>query len=86
MDCCVQIIGGIGPVVQSYRMSSGGLPPPTRSPEECSVSHIAVLIVPMQIIGGIDGDWWMARSTKSLREGYIPRNYVAPLTSFEAEE
>ena len=38
------------------------------------------------ILAGLDGDWWMARSTKNNKEGYIPRNYVAPLASYEAEE
>ena len=39
-----------------------------------------------QVIGSTDGDWWMARSSKTNHEGYIPSNYVAPLTSYEAEE
>ena len=45
-----------------------------------------VILLHYQIIGGTDGDWWMAHSVTSGREGYIPRNYVAPLSSFEAEE
>ena len=40
----------------------------------------------LKIIGTAEGDWWMAKSMSSLREGYIPRNYVAPLASYEAEE
>lgn len=40
----------------------------------------------LMILAGLEGDWWMARSMKSNREGYIPRNYVAPLASYEAEE
>ena len=61
----------------------------------CIVTYTAVFplfplyclfVYPVQIVGGTDGDWWMARSIKSGREGYIPRNYVAAVTSFEAEE
>ena len=40
----------------------------------------------LMILAGLEGDWWMARSMKSNREGYIPRNYVAPLASYEAED
>ena len=40
----------------------------------------------LQVLGSTEGDWWMAKSTKTGLEGYIPSNYVAPLTSFEAEE
>ena len=38
------------------------------------------------VIGGTDGDWWLARSLTTGREGYIPRNYVAAVASYEAEE
>ena len=38
------------------------------------------------IIGGTEGDWWMGKSLTTGKEGYIPRNYVAPLTSYESEE
>lgn len=38
------------------------------------------------VSGGTDGDWWLAKSLLTGKEGYIPRNYVAPLKSFEAEE
>ena len=40
----------------------------------------------LKVIGPADGDWWMAKSLSTSREGYIPRNYVAPLASYEAEE
>lgn len=33
-----------------------------------------------------DGDWWLARSLKSGREGYIPSNYVAAIESVQAQE
>ena len=33
-----------------------------------------------------DGDWWQARSLVSMREGYIPRNYVAEYKTIQAEE
>ena len=39
-----------------------------------------------QVIGDMEGDWWLAKSLKSGQEGYIPRNYVAALSTFEAEE
>lgn len=38
------------------------------------------------IIGGTEGDWWMGKSLTTGKEGYIPRNYVAPATSYESEE
>lgn len=38
------------------------------------------------IIGGTEGDWWMGKSLATGKEGYIPRNYVAPITSYESEE
>ena len=40
----------------------------------------------LEIIGGTEGDWWQARSVTDGKEGYIPRNYVAPVASYEAEE
>ena len=33
----------------------------------------------LQIIDSSSGHWWLARSLKSGREGYIPSNYVGPL-------
>lgn len=38
------------------------------------------------VLGDMDTDWWTARSTRTGQEGYIPRNYVAPAASYEAEE
>ena len=38
------------------------------------------------IIGGTEGDWWMGKSLTTGKEGYIPRNYVAPVSSYESEE
>ena len=38
------------------------------------------------IIGGQESDWWFAKSLKSQREGYIPRNYIAEAQTYEAEE
>lgn len=40
----------------------------------------------MEIIGGMEGDWWQAKLLSTGKTGYIPRNYVAPLASYEAEE
>ena len=40
----------------------------------------------LQIINNSDGDWWLARSLKTGREGYIPSNYVAPVKSVQAQE
>lgn len=40
----------------------------------------------LKVIGNEDGDWWLAKSLKSQREGYIPSNYVAETHSYEAEE
>ena len=38
------------------------------------------------VVGNQDSDWWLAKSVKSQREGYIPKNYVAEAESYEAEE
>lgn len=40
----------------------------------------------MEIIGGTEGDWWQAKLLATGKAGYIPRNYVAPSASYEAEE
>ena len=40
-----------------------------------------LLVVALQ-----ENDWWLARSVKTEREGYIPSNYVAEAESYEAEE
>ena len=40
----------------------------------------------LKVLEGMESDWWLAKSLKTGREGYIPRNYVAPLASYEAEE
>ena len=40
----------------------------------------------LMVIGGVEGDWWLARSMVTGNEGYIPRNYVAAAETYEAEE
>ncbi|XP_071965859.1 tyrosine-protein kinase Fyn-like [Antedon mediterranea] len=40
----------------------------------------------MERINNSDGDWWLARSTVTNREGYIPSNYIAPVNSIESED
>ncbi|XP_022091012.1 tyrosine-protein kinase Yes-like [Acanthaster planci] len=40
----------------------------------------------LDITNNHDGDWWLARSTKNGREGYVPSNYIAPVKSINAEE
>lgn len=40
----------------------------------------------LQIIDSSDGDWWLAKSLTTQREGYIPSNYVAPEKSVQSEE
>ena len=40
----------------------------------------------MIVVGPQESDWWMAKSMKSQREGYVPKNYVAEAESYEAEE
>ena len=40
----------------------------------------------LEIINNQDGDWWQARSLDSMREGYIPSNYVAEYKTIQAEE
>ena len=33
-----------------------------------------------------DGDWWLAKSTVTGHEGYVPSNYIAEIKSIKAEE
>ena len=33
----------------------------------------------MYIVSTDEGEWWFARSKETGKEGYIPRNFVAPL-------
>lgn len=40
----------------------------------------------LEIINSQDGDWWQARSLDSMREGYIPSNYVAEYKTIQAED
>lgn len=40
----------------------------------------------LEIINSQDGDWWQARSLLTMREGYIPSNYVAEHKTIQAEE
>ena len=40
----------------------------------------------LEIIDNQDGDWWQARSLDTMREGYIPSNYVAEHKTIQAEE
>ena len=40
----------------------------------------------LQVINNTDGDWWLARSMVTGKEGYIPSNYVAPFQSVQAQE
>lgn len=40
----------------------------------------------LEIINNNDGDWWQARSLETLKEGYIPSNYVAEHKTIQAEE
>jgi fyn-related kinase len=53
-----------------------------RTPEDLSFEKGDQL----QIINNNDGDWWLARSLRTRREGYIPSNYVAPVESVQAQE
>ena len=40
----------------------------------------------LEIINNQDGDWWFAKSLTTMKEGYIPSNYVAEDKSIKAEE
>ena len=53
-----------------------------RTKEDLSFEKGETLLV----VGLQESDWWMAKSLKTQREGYIPRNYVAEAQSYEAEE
>lgn len=33
-----------------------------------------------------DGDWWLAKSLVTGREGYVPSNYVARVETLEVEK
>ena len=53
-----------------------------RTKEDLSFEKGEMLLV----VGPQETDWWTARSLKTQREGYIPRNYVAEAETYEAEE
>lgn len=40
----------------------------------------------LQVVDNTDGDWWLARSLTTQREGYIPSNYVAQEQSIKSQE
>ncbi|XP_072170519.1 tyrosine-protein kinase yes-like [Diadema setosum] len=40
----------------------------------------------LEIINNTDGDWWLAQSTVSGNQGYVPSNYIAPVKSINAED
>ena len=40
----------------------------------------------LEIVNNNDGDWWQARHMTSNNVGYIPSNYVAPVSSLKKEE
>lgn len=40
----------------------------------------------LEILNNSDGDWWLAKSLDTLKEGYIPSNYVAESKTIQAEE
>ncbi len=39
----------------------------------------------LEIVDNSHPDWWKARSLKTNLEGYVPSNFIAPLSSIEAE-
>ncbi|XP_077991483.1 tyrosine-protein kinase Src42A-like [Glandiceps talaboti] len=39
----------------------------------------------LDVLNDSIGDWWLARSRTSQREGYVPSNYVAKLQTLDAE-
>ena len=53
-----------------------------RTSEDLSFSKGELL----EVLNNLDGDWWQARSLESMKEGYIPSNYVARHQTIEAEE
>lgn len=40
----------------------------------------------LQVLDNTDGDWWLAKSLSTQREGYIPSNYVAQEQSIKSQE
>lgn len=40
----------------------------------------------LQVLDNTDGDWWLAKSLTTQREGYIPSNYVAQEQSIKSQE
>ena len=81
-------------------MSPGGLVPPMSPLEDETNLYVARYAYQartaedlsfekgekLRVLEGMESDWWLAKSLKTNREGYIPRNYVAPIASYEAEE
>lgn len=55
--------------------------------------HQFMFYIPMIIIGenlfiagSLENDWLHARSQMTGREGYIPRSYVAPVSTIQAKQ
>eukprot|EP00118_Oscarella_pearsei_P010697 m.67047 g.67047 ORF g.67047 m.67047 type:complete len:345 (+) comp35430_c0_seq3:172-1206(+) len=77
-------------------------PPPTPSPVPASACPIVKALYDyevrteedlpfkkgerLEVLNDSDGDWWLARSLETRREGYIPSNYVAAAEKIDAEE
>ncbi|XP_065843114.1 tyrosine-protein kinase Src42A-like [Oscarella lobularis] len=40
----------------------------------------------LEVLNDSDGDWWLARSIDTRREGYIPSNYVAAEEKIDSED
>ena len=40
----------------------------------------------LELLNNADGDWWQAKSLETMKEGYIPSNYVAESRTIQAEE
>ena len=61
------------------------LPPPPRTIHVYIHSHTYAGET-LHIINNAEGDWWLAHSLKTGKEGYIPSNYVTPADYLQTQE
>lgn len=51
--------------------------------KEARTSHYAISVFPSPLRAG---DWWLAKSLVTGREGYVPSNFVARVETLEVEK
>lgn len=70
----------LGPITGHYKLYVALFDYDARTSEDLSFKKGEELEVESDT-----GDWWLARSRTTRREGYIPCNYVAKVQSLESE-